>query len=203
MAAGRPRLGHGVRPNAPPSQPTLSGPQFFPTVLGEEEEEHDAPNASGSGQSSSERAQNGEDGQKPAEAVKPRAPQDPVQPTRCEVIEHNLTHLPYRSWCPHCVNGHGKTLPHFSQDPDEMYQVPMVSVDRHFMGTKEDEEKSQPILATKDRESRKVFAQVVPSKGASHPYPVKALLQNIDNLGHTKIILCLLYTSTLPTKRLV
>ena len=22
-----------------------------------------------------------------------------------EVADHNLTHLPYRNWCPHCVTG--------------------------------------------------------------------------------------------------
>ena len=182
MAAGRSRVNRGVRPSSAnlPQAPLLSGPHFFPTVLGEEEqEEQDVSGAAaGSGQSASERASNGEDGQKPAEASKPKPLQDPVKPTRCEVIEHNLTHLPYRSWCPDCVNRRGKALPHYSQDPEDMHQVPMVSVDYHFMGTKEDEEKSQPILATKDKGTQKVFAQVVPSKGASHPYPVKALLQN-------------------------
>ena len=31
----------------------------------------------------------------------------PVEPSAEEVLKHNLTHLPPRSWCPHCVNGHG------------------------------------------------------------------------------------------------
>ena len=139
MAAGRSRVNRGVRPSAPlaPSPEPLSGPRFFPMVLGEEEHEEPSQDAAaGSGQSASERANNGEDGQKPAEANKPKPLQDPVKPLRCEVIEHNLTHLPYRSWCLHCVNGRGKTLPHFSQDTDEMHQVPMVSVDYHFIVTK-------------------------------------------------------------------
>ena len=28
---------------------------------------------------------------------------NPKQPTEKEVKEHNVTHTPYRSWCPHCV----------------------------------------------------------------------------------------------------
>ena len=27
----------------------------------------------------------------------------PIQPTKSQTEAHNLTHWPYRSWCPHCV----------------------------------------------------------------------------------------------------
>ena len=33
---------------------------------------------------------------------------DPGCPTREEVERHNVTHLPYRSWCPVCVQARGK-----------------------------------------------------------------------------------------------
>ena len=33
---------------------------------------------------------------------------DPGEPSEEERREHNLTHLPYRSWCKHCVGGRGK-----------------------------------------------------------------------------------------------
>ena len=29
----------------------------------------------------------------------------PVKPTRAEVEEHELTHIPFRDWCIHCQNG--------------------------------------------------------------------------------------------------
>ena len=35
---------------------------------------------------------------------------DPRLPTQKEVDEHNLTHVPYRNWCPHCVKGAARTL---------------------------------------------------------------------------------------------
>jgi hypothetical protein len=37
---------------------------------------------------------------------------DPRRPTQTEVEDHNRTHLPYRNWCPHCVQGKGKDLDH-------------------------------------------------------------------------------------------
>ena len=38
--------------------------------------------------------------------------QDPKLPSKEEVEEHNVTHLPYMSWYRHCVRGRGKELPH-------------------------------------------------------------------------------------------
>ena len=40
----------------------------------------------------------------------------PVRPSKDEVDEHMLTHLPFRSWCPHCVKGKAKGNPHNSQE---------------------------------------------------------------------------------------
>ena len=37
---------------------------------------------------------------------------DPMLPTALEVERHCLTHVPYRSWCPHCVRGRGKEMNH-------------------------------------------------------------------------------------------
>ena len=37
---------------------------------------------------------------------KPKPPTRPY-PTKAEIYEHEVTHLPYRSWCKHCVHGKG------------------------------------------------------------------------------------------------
>jgi hypothetical protein len=34
--------------------------------------------------------------------------QDPMLPSKDEVSEYVLTHLPYRSWCSHCVRAKGR-----------------------------------------------------------------------------------------------
>jgi len=37
---------------------------------------------------------------------------DPKLPSREEVETHEMTHLPYRNWCRHCVMGRGVEAPH-------------------------------------------------------------------------------------------
>ena len=37
-------------------------------------------------------------------------------PSSEEVEVHNLSHVPYRSWCPHCVKGKGVASKHVKQD---------------------------------------------------------------------------------------
>ena len=49
------------------------------------------------------------------QAIKARATAAPNQPTREEVQEHNLTHMPYRIWCPICVQGKGRSTSHLQQ----------------------------------------------------------------------------------------
>ena len=52
------------------------------------------------------------------EAAAPKAAKDPGEPTPQERREHNLNHLPFRSWCRHCVEGRAKADRHCSH-PDE------------------------------------------------------------------------------------
>ena len=46
------------------------------------------------------------------DAVAPRVATRPYTPTKAEVEAHEFTHLPYRSWCAHCVAGKGVSSPH-------------------------------------------------------------------------------------------
>ena len=57
----------------------------------------------------------GDDQLEQAEAVTARVLSCPVQPTKQQVEEHNLTHLPFRNWCPACVGGRAKNQPHRKQ----------------------------------------------------------------------------------------
>ncbi len=36
----------------------------------------------------------------------------PIQPTQQEIDQHEVSHLPYRSWCVSCVRGKGRNLAH-------------------------------------------------------------------------------------------
>ena len=46
---------------------------------------------------------------------------DPRQPSEEERRAHNLTHLPYRNWCEHCVKGRGREADHkqLKSQPEE------------------------------------------------------------------------------------
>ena len=52
--------------------------------------------------------ENPDDGEE--EERNPQEMQNPPLPTEAEVEEHNLTNLPCRSWCRHCVRGRGKEM---------------------------------------------------------------------------------------------
>ena len=44
------------------------------------------------------------------EAMRVRKLVDPKRPSKQEVGEHFLSHLPFRNWCPHCMKGKAKEL---------------------------------------------------------------------------------------------
>ena len=58
----------------------------------------------------------------------------PKEPTQQERDEHEATHLPYRSWCKHCVRGRGCREAHKQLQADKSHAVPHVSMDCCFMG---------------------------------------------------------------------
>ena len=55
----------------------------------------------------------------------------PVLPSKAEVEAHNVSHLPFRSWCSACVRGRGLSLGHRRVDATtkEAEQIPTFSVD--------------------------------------------------------------------------
>jgi hypothetical protein len=54
---------------------------------------------------------------------------DPGAPTPEEIAEHDPTHLPYRSWCPVCVEACGKEDAHYSKKGTEEDGRPVVALD--------------------------------------------------------------------------
>ena len=58
---------------------------------------------------------------------------DPRQPSQQEKEEHEMTHLPFRSWCRHCIMGRGREED-CRKSMEEERQVPEVHLDYMFMG---------------------------------------------------------------------
>jgi hypothetical protein len=119
----------------------------------------------------------------------PKLAKVPVAPTQQEIEDHNVNHLPFRSWCKHCVRGKSKAHPHKVTD-GRISDVPIVSIDYMFMNQSQSskEEKGMPNFVMKDRSTKTVKAYTVTSKGVND-YAVRRLVKSIGELGHKKIIL--------------
>ena len=103
-----------------------------------------------------------------SEARIPRMLKDPKKPSSKEVEQHNLTHIPFRDWCPFCVQGGAPNKNH-SRQGDNEYGLPHIACDYCFMGDKEEEE-TLVIQVARDIESKSIFAHAVPRKGLSHEH---------------------------------
>ena len=82
----------------------------------------------------------------------PRAAAIPIGPTREEMDQHMLTHIPYRQWCQHCVSGKAKGHPHRSA-AGHIREIPTVVMDYMYMKAQPGnrEEEGMPILVTCDQ----------------------------------------------------
>ena len=99
-----------------------------------------------------------------------------------------MTHMPYRSWCPICVEGRARDRPHRHQDGQESKELPEVVFDYGFLGGEGDEE-TVPVQICKDRRTRMIFAHVVPRKGFAHEHGAAEMIRDIEKLGYSDIIL--------------
>ena len=105
------------------------------------------------------------------EALVPRGALEVLFPSETEVREHNLAHFPYRGWCRHCVEGRGRET---RSDTDSVAtrDIPRVSADYMYIGSKTDGSGATTILSVKDDYTNSVFLDVVPR----HKYLDKVLM---------------------------
>jgi hypothetical protein len=94
---------------------------------------------------------------------------DPKLPSQEEVERHNLTHLPYRNWCPICIKAKGRDTDH-RQDEGKDRSKPEYSWDYCFPG---DEFGFRwTVLVGIERGSKSWMATAVPMKGSSGKFGV-------------------------------
>ena len=87
--------------------------------------------------------------------VLPSIPTAPYIPARQERLEHEVTHVPYRSWREHCVKGKARSTPH-RYESGKVDGVPVIGLDYCFMSKKDEdpEFKSEvTVLSMKDKVS--------------------------------------------------
>ena len=124
----------------------------------------------------------------------------PIMPSPSDVEKHRESHIPYASWCDHCVEGRGREMGHHGKC-DVHRTVPTVSFDYLFVSDKGtiargdfevegEAQKGIKILVVKDDKSKCVFAHVVPVKGIdSKNYGVDMVVSDVVWMGYTRIII--------------
>ena len=109
-------------------------------------------------------------------------------PCEEDVRIHNLTHLPFRDWCPYCVQGRGVSAPHKKGAADES-GLPVISMDYMGMVDKEPDVDENPTIVLTDRKSKAKMAHVLPRKGVD-AYAVRRIVSDITKmLGYSEFIL--------------
>ena len=113
---------------------------------------------------------------------------DPRLPSRNEVEEHYLTHIPYRNWCPHCVSGRGKDLDH-RKAVEEDRKIREFTFEYCFPGYEKGARFT--VLVRRERVTGITMASVVPVKGTSGQFAAMKVLDSIKECGaaETEIIL--------------
>ena len=115
---------------------------------------------------------------------------DPGQPTAKEHQEHMTAHRPHRSWCKFFVMGRGVNAPHRrSNAQDDLDGMPHVSVDYGFLGERDSEEQTSPVLVIRERRHKMTWAMLVLRKWTEFPWIAKRAAKFIDQLGHNRVAL--------------
>ena len=90
----------------------------------------------------------------------------PKEPTEAEKSKHEATHIPYRSWCKHCVRGRGRCKPHSSKRRNhEDAAIPKISMDYFFLGGEDSDANESPMFVMMDEERGNRYARMIDSKG--------------------------------------
>ena len=142
----------------------------------------------------------GDEGQVPKQLTNTRGP------TRREREEHELTHIPYRSWCAQCVHGRGRNTAHKKMQEEErqeeMDRVSKIYIDFYWNGSKsdadpdkEEEDSESPAIVMYDGRTKAIASWLLEGKSVGPGEPsewiIDAMVQELEGWGYTnrKIIL--------------
>jgi hypothetical protein len=109
-----------------------------------------------------------EQGDEDEEGQQPKVMRAPKAPTKLEREEHEATHLPFRSWCTHCLRGRGRNKPHQRQAVEadvDAQKVPKISMDYFFMSQEEEKASENPLLLVADEMVGNRYMRAVGRKG--------------------------------------
>ena len=110
----------------------------------------------------------------------------PKVPTAAQIAAHNITHLPYRSWCPHCVAARRPNSQHFRASSKSDRADPLLVADYCFVRDNVDTD-CVTVLVARLYPSRSMLATVVDAKGADQN-AVARLARFLRDSGYAKIV---------------
>ena len=112
-----------------------------------------------------------------------------LEKVRRTVWIHQLTHYPFRSWCPECVAGGAKNWPHLRQEVGLIGEIPAICFDCCFLRDHPRGE-SVPLMVGREKRSKMMLARVVPFKGGGVDWLVGQLIRDLRKMVvHGKVIL--------------
>ena len=85
---------------------------------------------------------------------------DPTLPSQEEIDLHELTHLPFRNWCRHCVKGCGLETSQKKVERD-VGAIPEDHFDYCFLSEDVGADNMLTVLVARDRDSRMTLSEVV------------------------------------------
>ena len=121
------------------------------------------------------------------EEAKMKIVRDPGSPTAEERAKHDMTHNPYRSWCPVCVEAKGKEDPHHRVHGEKREGVNVVGLDYKTFGQDNSDEK-MTIMVMRDRDTMMTFVHQCERKGPADEWVIDEIVGDIASLGYPKII---------------
>ena len=108
----------------------------------------------------------------------------PMKVSDREREEHELTHTPFRAWCPYCVRARGRNAGHFKNqgiDKDKYDEVPRVSMDYFFMSQEDEKASANPIMVMVDERTGEKYARAVGHKGMGKDQDMEWLVKDMSN----------------------
>ena len=116
------------------------------------------------------------------EARRVRSRASPEGPTVDEIRTHRITHLPFRSWCRHCVAARGRNFPHCRSAQPSRGEYPILHLDYCFPRNEVGGD-SVGVLVGRFSDSQALISHVVPMKGAGVEWTVKQVVRDIEKMG--------------------
>lgn len=117
---------------------------------------------------------------------KPKGMPEPCMPCRADVDLHNLTHLPYRSWCKQCVAARRDAEPQKLQNSSATRCLALIEFDYCFPRSSADD-KFVTVLIARPYPCKSLFSVACDHKSVD-PYGTQRLSVVIGESGYQHIV---------------